>query len=153
MIVIYQDNHDRYLSERLQQAPSIKKNPPDTISLSFLFLPEILPNSFLSTPFLLAKRANLTVGGSYRSHHHHSGWDFILQVTGGDLIFLDFSSIRRQPNSAPTATNLKFGLWIINPTPLLPLTLSSKLILRRLGGGDSHVMKIKWATAWAERAS
>ena len=34
------------------------------------FLLETLSNSFSSTPFLLVRRADLIVGGSYRRYHH-----------------------------------------------------------------------------------
>ena len=85
------------------QTPSIKKNPSDMSFLSSLFLSKTLLNSCLSTPFLLARRADLIVGGSCRSHHPTgSGRDFVLQVPGGDLGGLDSSDLRRRPISAPT---------------------------------------------------
>ena len=74
----------------LLQAPSIKMDLSDIFSLSSFLLFEILSNSFSSTPFLMARRANLIVGGSYRSHHHrlqtklyfvsHQWWPLLPQL-------------------------------------------------------------------------
>ena len=70
MTIIYQSAIDNPTIGWLQHAPSIKKDPLDIFSLSSLLLFKTLPNSCLSTPFLLVRRADLIIEGSCRSHHH-----------------------------------------------------------------------------------
>ena len=74
-----------------------KRDPPNIFSLGSLFLSEILQLSWLSTPFLLAEKANLTIGGSCRSHHLGLWTRLVLQATSGDLVFSD-------SNASPMAT-------------------------------------------------